>query len=520
MSIPRSPQPCRRRRLSGKTLVEAPPCGGIHFKEHYRQLHRERPSTQIRRGVATVCCCLFECIEQVIQVVFKRLVVLDDLMYVALQATWKNRSTPWRFRTRAQRLRHWCTQRDQGTSRVLLKCLPGGPCTKRGALWKMQHPTTTTELKPCVLLTNDDGVESVLLLRLAAALEEQYALDVVVIAPKTNQSACSHRLTLATPMELVHRADLKTGVYSLAGSPADCVITAIEPNGLLARLGKCARVVVSGPNLGANLAQDILHSGTFSGARQAGFYGLPAVAFSLAGEPLQRDSQEACVQGAAFLVSLLVERLPLTPPNAGRLDPCRSLHLHGRSEHGSRPGLQTSTASGTASSVRCTPRRHCDVCGKALAPATEVNRSVAADEDAASEDALDLVWSAFCYGDLVLNVNFPARWHWGRWRTTHLGAIFYRDVFQSGAGQKPDSAEMVIIGAEGRPEPLYGFVNSDLVAIREGYASVTTLQTWPESHPLQANERIVEAMAVSDPQWGLPAWITLRLSPQELGRGR
>lgn len=380
----------------------------------------------------------------------------------------------------------------------------------RFARLHMNHLNNSTERQPCILLTNDDGVESTMLLRLANVLSEQGALEVVVVAPRTNQSACSHRLTLATPMELRHRSDLHPAVYALNGSPADCVITATEPNGLLARLGKQARLVVSGPNIGANLAQDVLHSGTFSGARQAGLYGLPAIACSLAGNPLDRDAQEACVQGIAYLVRLLSERLPLVPPNVGRLDPCRSLHLHGTMKHGEMPLVDPQAAA--LDETTDTRRPRCNVCGQVLAKTVDAVAAKSAVNDMVNEAALDLVWSAFSHGDLVLNVNFPAKWDWGKWRTTHLGAIFYRDVFRSDIDEQSGSVEMVTIGAQGRPEPLFGFVNSDLVAIQEGYASVTTLQTWPESHPLQANAQVVEAMAFADPDSGLPAWIIHQVS--------
>jgi broad specificity polyphosphatase/5'/3'-nucleotidase SurE len=403
--------------------------------------------------------------------------------------------------------------------RALNKALSKKASTARFLRPQMNHLNNSTDKQPCILLTNDDGVESRMLLRLADVLKERYALDVVVIAPKTNQSACSHRLTLATPMELRHRSDLQPAVYSLDGSPADCVIAATEPNGVLARLGMQARLVVSGPNIGANLAQDVLHSGTFSGARQAGLYGLPALACSLADDPLDRDAQEACVHGTAYLVHLLMERLPRIPPNLGRIDPCRSLHLHGKTDKRlMSSGDAVTTAS--AETVTSSAQHRCNVCGLMLPQETDVGiryHRAAHDEH---DTILDMVWSAFTYGDLVLNVNFPGKWSWGKWRTTHLGAIFYRDVFCSQVDEQPDSIEMVTIGAQGRAEPLFGFVNSDLVATREGYASVTTLQTWPESHPLQLNAQVVEAMALADPDWGLPAWMTRGVSKHVLQHHR
>lgn len=355
---------------------------------------------------------------------------------------------------------------------------------------RLEQAQEKQEWKPCILLTNDDGVDSRMLLALSNCLRSGYDLDVVVIAPKTNQSACSHRLTLAKPMELCLRDDLSPMTFSLDGSPADCVITATEPNGVLARDGRRVSLVVSGPNVGPNLAQDVLHSGTFSGARQAGFYGVPSLACSLAASSMDPESQDRCVGGIAHLVHVLVSELAPFPPNHGRLLPALTTHHHGGVRDGRKENLGT------------------DSRYEALMGGTAV-----IDE---TRPALELVWSAFAHGDLLLNVNFPAMWERGRWRTTHLGAIFYRDVFRSRLSEENSNVEMVTIGEHGRPEPMFGFENSDLVAVKEGYASITTLQTWPETHPLQANAKVVQAMALEDPEWGLPRWITFKSSKRIL----
>ncbi|KAK4535790.1 hypothetical protein CDCA_CDCA06G1815 [Cyanidium caldarium] len=341
--------------------------------------------------------------------------------------------------------------------------------------------------RPCILLTNDDGVDSPLLLKLAHTLRSDYPMEVVVVAPKSNQSACSHRLTLATPMELRRRDDLGDDVYSLDGSPADCVITGTEPDGVLSRLNRVATLVVSGPNIGPNLAQDVLHSGTFSGARQAGFYGVPSMACSLAGRLMDDDAQQRCVRGAAYLVSVLARALPVCALNHGRPQPRRVAHHD-------RDGVRVRNADSDVTNLK--------------------------DAAMTMPRTLDLVWDAFAHGDLLLNVNIPDRWAWGRWRTTHLGAIFYRDIFRTQASGDADGVELVTIGAHGRMEPMFDFVNSDVAAVQEGYASVTTLQTWPETHPLQANAAVVQAMALPDPRWGLPHWITSKSSEERLAGKR
>ena len=42
------------------------------------------------------------------------------------------------------------------------------------------------------------------------------------------------------------------------------------------------QMVVSGVNLGPNLSQDSYHSGTMGAAREAGLYGVPAIALATA----------------------------------------------------------------------------------------------------------------------------------------------------------------------------------------------------------------------------------------------
>ncbi|KAK1860177.1 hypothetical protein I4F81_002766 [Pyropia yezoensis] len=108
--------------------------------------------------------------------------------------------------------------------------------------------------------------------------------------------------TAATAAQQAHAPGSFT-VYTLSGSPADAVITAIEPfDGLVARRGGVPVLVVSGVNVGPNLGTDVLYSGTFSAARQGGLYGVPAVAVSLCGGD---GGGGAAAAAAALVVRLL-----------------------------------------------------------------------------------------------------------------------------------------------------------------------------------------------------------------------
>jgi 5'-nucleotidase len=126
--------------------------------------------------------------------------------------------------------------------------------------------------RPLVLITNDDGVHAPGLLALRRALEP--VVDVYVVAPDREVSACAQSLTIKNPLR-AQPVDATT--WAIDGTPADCVNL-----GVVKLLPRRPDLVVSGINRGANLGDDVFYSGTVAGAREALFFGLPAIAFSLA----------------------------------------------------------------------------------------------------------------------------------------------------------------------------------------------------------------------------------------------
>lgn len=148
--------------------------------------------------------------------------------------------------------------------------------------------------RPLLLLSNDDGVESAGLLALRDALDT--FADVVVCAPRSNQSATSHSLTLDSVLR-VRR--IRERVFAIDGTPADCVYVALHSEERL--LPRRPDIVVSGMNQGPNLGADIVYSGTVAAAREAAQRGIPAVAISA---DLAADRPRAAALGA-----LVVERL-------------------------------------------------------------------------------------------------------------------------------------------------------------------------------------------------------------------
>ncbi len=126
-----------------------------------------------------------------------------------------------------------------------------------------------------ILITNDDGITSDGIVRLAQAATKFG--EVWVVAPKHQCSAMSHRITLHAPMEL-EKVDFPVeGVHAYAtdGTPADCVRF-----GLLNIVKGKTDVVFSGINYGYNCGSDVQYSATIGAALEAATAGTAAVAFS------------------------------------------------------------------------------------------------------------------------------------------------------------------------------------------------------------------------------------------------
>ena len=122
-----------------------------------------------------------------------------------------------------------------------------------------------------ILISNDDGVTAPGLAALYGALAD-YA-ECVVVAPDQDKSGASSSLTLDRPL---HPHTLANGFISINGTPTDCVHL-----GLHGLLEPQPDMVVSGINLGANLGDDVLYSGTVAAALEGRFLDRPSFAFSL-----------------------------------------------------------------------------------------------------------------------------------------------------------------------------------------------------------------------------------------------
>jgi 5'-nucleotidase len=154
-------------------------------------------------------------------------------------------------------------------------------------------------IRPLILVTNDDGVMAPGIKALALALAAQG--EVFTVAPDREVSACAQSLTLKHPLR-AERIDDHT--YSVDGTPADCVNLAV-----VKLLPRRPELVVSGINRGPNLGEDVFYSGTVGGAREGSFFGVPAIAMSLAARG-DADYSAAAAFASRLAAMVLEKGLP------------------------------------------------------------------------------------------------------------------------------------------------------------------------------------------------------------------
>jgi len=124
-----------------------------------------------------------------------------------------------------------------------------------------------------ILITNDDGIQGEGLLHLVNWARKLG--EVVVAAPKVEQSAKSHTVEIHNPFEAA-AVEYLPGItaYAVDSSPADCVRWMV--------LGRHEKfdLVLSGINRGLNVGYDIMYSGTVAAVFESAALGIPALAVS------------------------------------------------------------------------------------------------------------------------------------------------------------------------------------------------------------------------------------------------
>ena len=120
-----------------------------------------------------------------------------------------------------------------------------------------------------ILVTNDDGIEAPGL----NVLEQELGQfgRVVVVAPESAHSGCSHQVNTHRPIRV---RKLGEDRYATDGTPADCVRLG------LVHLAPEVDWVIAGINYGGNLGVDIYLSGTVAAVREGALSGKPSIALS------------------------------------------------------------------------------------------------------------------------------------------------------------------------------------------------------------------------------------------------
>ena len=303
-----------------------------------------------------------------------------------------------------------------------------------------------------ILLTNDDGIHSMGLQGLAAALHAR-GHPIAILAPLTEQSAVGMKLTLRDDMSFEEHTDIAEKirvdngtplrVFSLDGSPCDCVIVAID-GGLRARAPEIEPwLCISGINRGPNLSVDVLHSGTVSAAREAALYGLPSLSVSLATYSHQDYSES--IDATLRLVERISEVVVERPSNLLRPE------------------------------------------GSKIMPREGVDS--------------ESIRSWFLQGNLFLNLNIPEVWK-GDFKTVPLGARWYYN-----ATDMIDKEAVGVAFEVGAARIVDEDIKmTDCNAIGSGSAPITPLASWPQNHPLGVPQTLMQESTKMGPD-GMPNWL-------------
>ena len=327
---------------------------------------------------------------------------------------------------------------------------------------------STSQNQGWLLLTNDDGIEAVGMKLLVESLNDR-GHKVVVFAPSNNQSATGMRINLMTPLNWRFRNDLKSEwnvsnenlhLIELDGTPCDTMIVALD-KGLQHILPEVIpRLVISGVNLGPNMSQDSYHSGTMGAAREAGLYGMPAIASSLTS--FDDEGMQKAVNATVQLIEHAIEILPIVPENLRR------------------PSVDISKP--------------------------HVSRwPIIEDEPAWSNNPIEALRTAFRNGELMLNINTPPTWN-GEFQTTRLGMRWYRDAISFAENADNENTATFTIGAASIDHT--PVESSDCDAVMMDKSSISCLPTWPQTHPLAIDDRLL-TWCLQSGEENYPIWLKI-----------
>ena len=155
-------------------------------------------------------------------------------------------------------------------------------------------------MKPLILITNDDGVDSRGIQSLIAALQDLGQL--FVVAPDGQRSAQSSALTINNPLrahKIMENESLT--IFKCNGTPADCVKLGIDQ-----LMPRRPDLVVSGINHGNNSSISVIYSGTMGATFEGCVGGIPSIGFSY-GSPDARADMTGAMNYANLIARQVLE---------------------------------------------------------------------------------------------------------------------------------------------------------------------------------------------------------------------
>ena len=174
----------------------------------------------------------------------------------------------------------------------------------------------TQEKKPLILITNDDGVHALGIIKLIEACRSLG--KIVVVAPDGPRSGMSSAISSLFPIRVsLLKKEEDLSIYACTGTPVDCVKLGINEI-----LDRKPDLVLSGINHGSNASICVLYSGTMGAALEGTVFGIPSIGVSLTDHSADANFSEAAKYGKMVAEKVLQEGLPqgvclnLNVPNA------------------------------------------------------------------------------------------------------------------------------------------------------------------------------------------------------------
>ncbi len=173
-----------------------------------------------------------------------------------------------------------------------------------------------------LLLTNDDGIDSIGLHVLARRMREFG--EVIIVAPDQEYSGAGAAIGAIWDM----RPEVSEGhvdgideAWAVSGAPALCVMFA-----RMGAFGPAPDLIVSGINPGANVGRSVYHSGTIGAAISGRNGGISGVAvsqavhnFGVEGQAWEETIKDLHWETAAEVAASAVQAMIDTPPPAGSI---------------------------------------------------------------------------------------------------------------------------------------------------------------------------------------------------------